>query len=102
MRFRAELAPGVLRDLQRNYSPEDVHDFRQRLKEVLADPINGSEMHFDPDFSGFVHRRFSFGVNIEKLAIFRLVPAGQNDVLLRVVRCQLSKPPRPRRLGDAL
>ncbi|MEE8171052.1 MAG: hypothetical protein V3T70_10935 [Phycisphaerae bacterium] len=91
MRFRAELAPGVLRDMQRSYSQEDVADFFRELDRVCDAPLKQSQIYFDPEFSRYAYRWFPFGVGVEKVAVFHF-----DGRVVRVLTCRLSRPPRPR------
>ena len=93
MHVNAELRPSVVTDLKR-LSEGDVADFFRQLDVVRRAPVKNSEIFHDEKVSGYALRRFSFGVGVERIAIFHY--DGQT---VWVLKCRLSKP-RHRREGD--
>src|SRR5262249_23206055 len=94
MRARAELTPGLLRELQRSLSTADVEDFFRQLDWVCDDTIARSEMDYASDYCKYALHRFRFGDGFEKLATFHY-----NGTLVKVLRWRLSKPRRRRNAG---
>jgi hypothetical protein len=90
----AELSRPAVAELKALSKP-DVADFFRRLKVVCAAPIKNSEAFYDVEVSGYVLRRFSFGVGVERIAIFHY-----DGETVRVIRCRLSRPRRRRSPND--
>ena len=90
MHVNAELYRSVVAELRR-LSQGDVADFCRQLDAVRCAPIKNSELFHDQEVSGYALRRFSFGVGVERIAIFHY--DGQT---VRVLKCRLSRPRRRR------
>ena len=90
----AELSRSVIVELKA--LPEvDVADFFKQLDVVCGAPVKSSEAFHDKEVSGYLLRRFSFGVGVERIAVFHY--DGQT---VRVIRCRLSKPRRRGKPGE--
>ena len=90
----AELSRSVVTELK-GLSKRDVTDFFQQLDRVCEAPIKNSELFYDREVSGYLLRRFSFGVGVERIAIFRY-----DGEMVRVIRCRLSEPRRRRNASE--
>lgn len=94
MRVDAELSPAVMAEL-RTLSKGDTEDFFRQLRKVCEHPLRNSDVFHDKEISRYLLRRFSFGVGVERIAVFHY--DGQT---VRVIRCRLSKPRRRRKPDD--
>ncbi len=94
MRVDAELSLAVQAEL-RTLSLGDASDFFRQLRKVCEDPLRNSQAFHDKKISGYLLRRFSFGVGVERIAVFHY--DGQT---VKVIRCRLSKPRRRRSPDD--
>lgn len=94
MRVNAELSRSVIAELKA-LSKSDVTDFLRRLDVIRRAPIKNSEFFHDKEVSGYVLRRFSFGVGVERIAIFHY-----DGKTVKVIRCRLSQPRRRRNPSD--
>ena len=61
MRVDAELSRSVVAELK-GLSKRDVADFFRQLDLVCGAPVKNSEPFYDKEVSGYLLRRFSFGV----------------------------------------
>jgi|GEM_PF-2418166 len=91
----AELHPDVLADLKHSFSEGDTADFFRQLEIVCRAPIKNSDWFHDKKVGRYVFRRFSFGVGVERIAIFHF-----DGKTVRVIKCRLSKPRRRRKPDD--
>lgn len=88
MRFKVELLDEVFGFLRHNCTVEEKQDFQDTLRRVSESPVTGSERHIDPALSPYELRRFRFGAEKRKIAIFQLDAAESR---IRVIECRLLK-----------
>ena len=93
MRFKVELLEDVFSFLRHNCTAEERVDFQNSLRSVAEAPVTNSELHLDPAVSQYVLRRFRFGAERRKIAVFELDAAESR---IKVIECRQFKLRRER------
>lgn len=91
MRFKVELLDEVFAFLRHHCTAEEKQDFQDSLRCVSESPISSSERHIDSALSPYELRRFRFGAEKRKIAIFQL---DATESRIRVIECRLLKQKR--------
>jgi hypothetical protein len=91
MRFKVELLDEVFGFLRHYCTVEEKQDFQNSLRRVSESPVTGSERHIDPALGPYELRRFRFGAEKRKIAVFELDAAESR---IKVIECRLFKQKR--------